>query len=72
MYKVVIIDDESIIVSGLRRVVDWTSHNCEVVATGCDAHSGAEAIRTHRPNIVFTDINMPTVDGLTMLAGLKG
>lgn len=71
MYKVVIIDDEAIIVEGLQRVVDWRAHGCEVAATGYDAASGAEAIRTHRPDIVFTDINMPTVDGLTMLAGLK-
>ena len=71
MYKVVIIDDESIIVEGLQRVVDWASHGCEVVATGSDAISGARMIREHRPDIVITDINMPNEDGLTMLAGLK-
>ena len=72
MYKVVIIDDEAIIVEGLKRVVDWQGHNCRVVATGSDAASGAAAIRAHRPDIVFTDIKMPNQDGLTMLAGLKG
>lgn len=72
MYKVVIIDDESIIVEGLRRVVDWASFGCQVVCTGSDAASGAACIREHRPDIVFTDIKMPNEDGLTMLAGLKG
>lgn len=71
MYKVVIIDDEDIIVQGLRRVVDWGAYGCEVAATASDALSGAEAIRTHRPDIVFTDIKMPNQDGLSMLAGLK-
>ena len=71
MYKVVIIDDESIIVEGLKRVVDWDKFRCQVVATGHDAASGAAAIRTYKPNIVFTDIKMPNEDGLTMLAGLK-
>lgn len=71
VYRVVLIDDESIIVEGLSRVVDWAAHNCQVVATGYDAASGAEAIRQHRPHIVFTDIKMPDEDGLTMLAGLK-
>lgn len=72
MYKVVIIDDEDIIVEGLRRVVNWEKYNCEVVATASDAHMGGCVIREHHPDIVFTDIKMPNMDGLTMLAGLKG
>ncbi len=72
MYKVVLIDDETIIVEGLKRVVDWKSHNCEVVATASDAVLGAAAIREHKPDILFTDIKMPDIDGLTMLAGLNG
>jgi len=71
MYKVVLVDDESLIVEGLRQVVDWAGHNCQVAATACDAVSGAEAIREHRPDILFTDIKMPGEDGLTMVAGLK-
>lgn len=71
MYRVVIVDDEPIIVEGLQRVLDWQRYGCQVVATGYDAATGAEAIRTHRPHILFTDIHMPNEDGLTMLAGLR-
>lgn len=71
MYKVVLVDDESLIVEGLRQVVDWAGHNCQVIATASDAISGAQAIRLHRPDILFTDIKMPGEDGLTMLAGLR-
>ena len=70
-YKVVLVDDESLIVEGLRKVVDWAGHHCQVAAAH-DAASGARAIREHRPDILFTDIKMPGEDGLTMLAGLKG
>lgn len=72
MYKVVLVDDESIIVEGLRRVVDWSAHHCEVVVCAHDAVSGAQAVRQYRPDILFTDIKMPGEDGLTMLAGLRG
>lgn len=71
MYKVVIVDDETIIVEGLRRVVDWGSFGCEVVSTASDAAEGARVIRACHPDILFTDIKMPNEDGLTMLAGLK-
>lgn len=72
MYKVIIIDDEDIIVEGLQKVVPWQKFNCEVVAAAYDARSGSQVIREHRPDILFTDIKMPNMDGLTMLAGLKG
>lgn len=72
MYKVVLIDDEDIIVEGLKKVIDWAGFGCEVVATASDAKSGALAVREHSPDILFTDIKMPNLDGLTMLAGLKG
>lgn len=71
LYKVVIIDDEDIIVNGLKKVIDWEKYGCKVVGTAYDAKSGAEAIREHKPDILFTDIRMPGVDGLTMLAAIK-
>ena len=71
MYRVVLIDDESIIVEGLRRVVKWADYGCEVVGTASDAAEGTELIRRLRPHILFTDIRMPGQDGLSMLAGLR-
>lgn len=71
MYRVVLIDDENIIVEGLRRVIRWGDYGCEVVGTASDAQSGTELIRTLRPHILFTDIRMPGQDGLAMLAGLR-
>lgn len=71
MYKVLIIDDESIIVDGLTQIVPWKEHGCEVVGSAGDVASGARLIRELSPDILFTDIHMPDGDGLTMLAGLK-
>jgi len=71
MYKVVLIDDESIIVEGLKSVIDWKKYDCEVVDTAFNATQGAKIIRKHSPHILITDIKMPDIDGLTMLAGLR-
>ena len=71
MYRVVLIDDEPLIVEGLRRVVRWEDYDCEVVGTAEDAVQGAALIRAQNPHILFTDIRMPGDDGLTMLAGLR-
>ena len=37
MYRVVLIDDENIIVEGLRRVIKWADYGCEVAGTASGA-----------------------------------
>ncbi len=71
MYKVVLIDDEAVIVEGLKRAIDWAGYGCEVVGTAFSASQGTEAIRAHAPDILFTDIKMPDTNALIMLAGLR-
>ena len=71
MYRVVLIDDEQLILEGLSKVVKWGEHGCQVVGTARDGREGLEVIRNERPDLVFTDIRMPNMDGLTMLAALR-
>ena len=71
MYRVVIIDDEPIIVEGISKVVPWADYGCEVTATACSGLEGLEIIRKLRPDIIFTDISMPGMDGLSMIAALR-
>ncbi|MDF2906667.1 MAG: two component AraC family transcriptional regulator [Herbinix sp.] len=71
MYKVVIIDDEPIIVEGISRMIKWDQFDCKIIATANDGTEGAQVIRNHRPDIIITDISMPDLDGLSMIAGLK-
>ncbi len=71
MYKVVLIDDEHIIVEGLKKMIPWEKYDCTVVATASDGREGIETIKRYLPDIVFTDIRMPNLDGITMLAGIK-
>ena len=40
MYRVVLIDDERLIVEGLSRVVKWADFGCEIAATAEDAVTG--------------------------------
>lgn len=71
MYKVMIIDDEPIIVEGLSRSVPWEKYDCQVVNTAHDGMEGIEKIRAEQPDMIFLDICMPEMDGLSMVAALK-
>ena len=71
MYRVVIIDDEPIIVEGLTKAVDWASLQCVVAGSAQDGLSGMQLIREVEPDIVISDICMPGLNGLKMIAGLR-
>ena len=45
MYKVVIIDDEPIIVEGLSKLLTWEQYHCKIAATACNGKEGLEVIR---------------------------
>lgn len=71
MYKVVIIDDEPRIVEGLTKGIEWDKWNCKVVGTAENGDKGITVIRDFKPDILITDISMPGLDGLGMIAALK-
>lgn len=71
MYRVMIIDDEPIIVEGLSRSIPWEKWNCQVVATANDGVEGRSRIEEYRPHMIFLDIHMPEMDGLQMIAAIK-
>ncbi len=70
MYRVILVDDERLIIRGLSTVVPWNDLGCEVAGFAYDGAAGLELIRKEKPDIVMTDIRMPNMDGLTMLAAL--
>lgn len=71
MYKVIIIDDEPVIVQGLTRSIKWEQYECEVAGTASGGQEGLELIENIKPDIVFSDIRMPHMDGLSMIAAAK-
>ena len=71
MYKVMLVDDEPIIVEGLSRSIAWEKWNCRIVATAHDGLEGKNLIEKEQPDIVFMDICMPEMDGLAMIAAIN-
>ena len=71
MLKALIIDDEPIIVEGLSRSVPWEKYDCEVDDTADNGIDGKKLIEKYQPDMIFLDICMPEMDGLTMIADLN-
>ncbi len=70
-HKVLLIDDEPIIRKGLKNIIDWEQFDCEVCGEARDGFEGLKMIEELEPDIVFTDIKMPEMTGLEMLAELS-
>lgn len=71
MYKVIIVDDEPVIVRGLKQIIDWKKWDCEVVGTAESGQEGMRLIEEKDPDILISDISMPGLDGLSMIAAMK-
>ncbi len=71
MYRVAIVDDEPVITDGLARGVKWDKWNCTVCGTAYDGREGIRLVSETEPDILITDISMPGVNGLMMIAALK-
>lgn len=72
MYKVVLVEDEPLILEGLRLTGPWPAFDCQVVGEAADALEAEAVIRRLRPDIVITDIHMPGISGLQLIERLRG
>src|ERR1700755_2052810 len=64
-----IIDDEQLAREELKYLLDTTG-NVEVLAQGTNGIEAVDLIRTHQPDVVFLDVQMPGLDGFAVLKKL--
>lgn len=67
--RVVIADDEPLIRAGIRMILT-SAPDIEVVAEGANGREAVELARSHAPDVMLLDIQMPVMDGLTALGEL--
>ncbi|AIQ60900.1 response regulator transcription factor [Paenibacillus borealis] len=71
MLKVMIVDDEPWVLEGLRTMVDWEKSGYEVCAEALSAVEALRIIQEHKPDLLLTDINLPVMSGLELIAAVK-
>ncbi len=67
MYRVILVDDEPIILSGIKFMLDWAEQDCEIVGTARNGQQALELIDNAAPDIVLCDIRMPVKSGIELL-----
>ena len=66
--RVLMADDHSLILAGLRKLVE---NECEVMGTVEDGRSLVEAAQRLRPDLILLDISMPLLNGLEAARQLR-
>ncbi len=72
MYKVLLVDDERIILDGISQMVDWSAFRTELIGTAQNGIQAYDKIVEAAPDIVVSDIRMPGLDGLELVAKTHG
>ncbi|WP_323181112.1 response regulator transcription factor [Streptomyces virginiae] len=68
--RVVIADDEPLIRAGIRMILT-SAPDIEVVAEAANGKEAVDLARSHAPDVMLLDIQMPVMDGLSALGELR-
>ena len=65
MLKVLIIDDEKLVRQMVMRCINWEEIDLQIVGEASSARMGMELIEELEPDMIFMDVRMPGIDGLS-------
>ncbi len=71
MYRVILVDDEPWTLQGIRETFHWEKYGFEVIAAHTFATKALNDILEQKPDVVFTDIRMPVINGIDLLNEIR-
>jgi two-component system, LytTR family, response regulator len=67
--RTILVDDEKLAIQGLQLRLE-PHDDVEIIETCSNGREAIRAIKTHKPDLVFLDIQMPGFDGFSVVSGL--
>ena len=69
--KVMLVDDEPLVLEGYRKLFDWEKHGFVVVCEASDGITAVSLAHHHKPDIILMDINIPLLSGLDAISAIR-
>lgn len=66
-YKVILVDDEPMILRSLKVAIPWEELNLEIVGEARNGEGALQLIKEKSPHMVVSDIRMPGMDGISLM-----
>ena len=60
-------DDDPIVLVELKKMIDWDTLNCELIAEAGSGRAAVALLKECKPDIIFTDISMPQMSGVELI-----
>ena len=70
MIRVLIAEDQAMVAGALAALLD-NQPDIDVVGTAHDGHEALTAVRTLKPDVLLTDIEMPGLSGIELAAAVR-
>jgi len=67
-YTVLLVDDEPIILRSLSYAIAWEELNIKTVLTAKNGEEALLRFHEHQPDIIISDIRMPTLNGISLMS----
>jgi len=71
MYRIILIDDEPLILAGIASLIRWEDYDCTIIGKSTIPTEARQMILEMQPDIVITDIRMPVLNGLELVESCK-
>ena len=67
MLKALIVDDDKNVLNGLKMLIPWQKLGYELVGVASNGQAGFEMAMKYNPDVIISDVVMPTMDGTELL-----
>lgn len=71
MYRLMVVDDEQIVLDAITHIINKSVTNVKVVATARSGREAIEKAKTTQPHIILIDIRMPGINGIEAIKEIK-
>lgn len=71
LYRIMLVDDEEEVRKAMIRQMDWEKLGFTVAGDAENGEDALEKLEQFEPDVIMTDIRMPYMDGLTLVAKIR-
>ncbi|MEH7121600.1 response regulator, partial [Neobacillus vireti] len=71
MLKVLLADDEPVILRGLKKLIPWEKYGLEIIGESTNGVDLLKSAKENSPDLIISDISMPGLSGIDVIKHMR-